>query len=227
MLVNNKTLYKSFCSIALCVISYIGLSSFTYPNQYEVESYISAPVYTEKYTQTDFFRDAYKFRISNKMDVPHHYYALMGAPQCAPALPALAPTPTPIIETAAMRNRKLVPNWILIGILKQETGSYYNEDGEIVYKDRRRSKSGARGPFQIKRICFDEIKEPGEQFSKVEKNMAFAEELAVRYLLYLYDGPAKKNWKTAIGMYYTGPSNYNRLIHCAYNYYEGVKSKGQ
>ena len=85
---------------------------------------------------------------------------------------------------------------------------------------------GERGPFQMRRVCFDQVSEDGEQFWKLEKDMNYAQDLTERYLLYLYNGPAHKNWNVAVGMYNTGPSNYDRFYKSAINYYNHVKRNG-
>jgi hypothetical protein len=168
--------------------------------------------------------DAYKFRIANNMPIPDHYYAILSIPNPKPIY--VPPPVVEIVETEAMKNKKLIPEWILTGILKHESRSYYDENADIVYIDKRIGKDGERGPFQMRKICFDEVSKRGEKFVKLSKDMSFAEELTVRYLLYLFNGPAKNNWRVAVGMYNTGPTNYRRYPRAAANYYNEVKAKG-
>jgi hypothetical protein len=103
-----------------------------------------------------------------------------------------------------------IPKWVMRGILYTETSSYYSSTGKIVYKNKKRSSAGAIGPFQMKKIAFDEVKNPGESFYKLETDTEFAEEIARRYLLYLHK--RGKSWSTAIQMYYVGPSDFDSSV---------------
>ena len=111
-------------------------------------------------------------------------------------------------ETLNLIKKNNMPEWVLPGILKKETKSSYSKNGSIIYRDRRVGLAGEIGPFQMKEMTFNHIKKNGEKFSRLTKDMEFAEELATRYLIYLYNGPAKKNWKVAVSMYNIGPGNY-------------------
>jgi hypothetical protein len=177
------------------------------------------------YSRYQFYKDAYAFRVANKIDIPNEYYSILNIPNPNPIVEAPIDPPKP--PTEAQKNRALVPTWILSGMLMRETNSYYNDDGSITYVNTRRGEAGERGPFQMRRICFDTISKKGEQFWKVEKNMAFAEEMSVRYLLYLYKGQAHRNWRVAIGMYNTGPHNYSKYIKKATSYYNAIKKFGE
>jgi len=166
--------------------------------------------YTSPYSDRDFFRDAYNFRIKNGMPIPDNYYAILNlpAPVKAPELPPPAPEPPKRVSP--------VPQWILTGILMRETKSYYDEDGNIVYIDKTIGSSGERGPFQITPIAFKQIKKKKETHSKVMRNMEYAQEMTERYLLWLYNGPAKKNWDTAIRMYNGGPGKWRLAVTLEY-----------
>jgi hypothetical protein len=100
-----------------------------------------------------------------------------------------------------------VPPWVLRGILATETQSYYDTDGAIVYVDKRRGQSGELGPFQMTRIAFNQVRKRGEQHWQVEVNREFAEEMAIRYLLWLYHNSAKQDWYKAIEYYNAGPGH--------------------
>lgn len=118
---------------------------------------------------------------------------------------------------------KLVPQWVLEGIIGRETHSYYSKNGNIVWIDRRRGKAGERGPFQMTPIAFRQVEKKNfSKFKKLEKDLVYAESMAIKYLLYLYNEHADRNWETAIGMYNTGPSNYFKLRRTAKMYYNGV-----
>lgn len=117
---------------------------------------------------------------------------------------------------------KLVPQWVLEGIIGRETKSYYSKNGNIVWVDRRRGKAGERGPFQMTPIAFRQVEKNFRKFSKLEKDLVYSETMAIKYLLYLYNEHANRDWETAIGMYNTGPSNYFRLRRIAKMYYNGV-----
>ena len=186
---------------------------------------MTEPVKFSYYSDYQFYKDAYAFRIANKLDVPVEYYSILNIPNPKPVVTAPIAPPKPLTE--AQKNRALVPTWILEGMLMRETNSYYNDDGSVTYVNTRRGSAGERGPFQMRRICFDTISNKGEQFWKLEKNMAFAEEMTVRYLLYLYNGSAHGNWRTAVGMYNTGPNNYRKCARKASEYYNAVKNFGE
>lgn len=110
-----------------------------------------------------------------------------------------------ILLTATIYAQDEVPYWVLKGILKVETSSSYTEDGSIKYVDKRRGTHGERGPFQMTKIAFNQIKLPGEQFWQIETDRVFAEQCAMRYLCWLYDNTANKNWKRTIQQYNAGP----------------------
>lgn len=192
-------------------------SSFT-STPYQKE--ITYQYYNERYT----YIQAYLYRKSKNLPIPDVYYQKLNIP-----IPAPLNMPTsPNIETKAMKNKKLIPSWILVGMLMQESSSYYDDNGKIVYVDRkRRSARQARGPFQMLRIAFKEISKPGESYTKLNKNIEYAEELMVRYLLHLYNGPAQQSWKRAIGMYNQGPTGYKINLSDALEYYEDVKAKSK
>lgn len=103
-----------------------------------------------------------------------------------------------------------VPEYVLVGILKVETRSYYREDGTIKYVDQRRGSSGEIGPFQMTRRAFNQIKKRGELYWDIETDRVFAEECAKRYLVWLYNNSANQDWSLAIQYYNAGPGNASR-----------------
>lgn len=96
-----------------------------------------------------------------------------------------------------------IPSWVLPGILLVETKSYYLKN-DLIYIDKRRGAHGERGPFQMLPIAFRQVALPGEKFADLERDMEFAEALAIRYLYWLYNGPARRSWRVAVGMWNVG-----------------------
>jgi len=169
-------------------------------------------------TEMDFFRDAYNFKIKNGYPVPDHYYDILKIDN--PNTPAWVKTPA----EAPPKRVSPIPEWILKGILMRETKSYYDKNGNIVYIDKTVGSSGERGPFQITPIAFLQIKKKGEIHSKVTRDMVYAQDMSERYLLWLYNGPANKNWDTAIRMYNGGPSKWR--LNATLEYLRDVKRIG-
>jgi hypothetical protein len=118
-----------------------------------------------------------------------------------------------------------MPEWVLHGILSVETQSYY-ENGSIVYIDTRRGKAGERGPFQMSRVAFNQVSEPGESFASLETDTVFAEKLAVRYLQWIYDNYGRGSWSRTVAMWNTGPSGYHSHRSKGDRYAEKVRSRG-
>lgn len=96
-----------------------------------------------------------------------------------------------------------MPAWVLPGLLAVETSSNYTAAGEINWVDRSRGKSGERGAFQMTKAAFATVARPGEKFSDLD-SPAFAEAMARRYLLHLYNGKAHGSWTSAVIFYNTG-----------------------
>jgi hypothetical protein len=92
------------------------------------------------------------------------------------------------------------------GILDVETRSWYRENGSIHYTDKRRGAHGERGAFQMTKVAFNQIKKPNEQFWMIEQNTKLAEDCARRYLVWLYENSARRNWLIAIEQYNAGPN---------------------
>ena len=99
-----------------------------------------------------------------------------------------------------------IPDYVMVGILKVESRSYYREDGTIKYVDTTRGKDGELGCFQMKRIAFNQIKRKGEQFWMIEQDKVLAEDCARRYLVWLYENSGKQDWSLTIQRYNAGPS---------------------
>ena len=109
-----------------------------------------------------------------------------------------------------------VPTWVLRGILHTETKSSYRSDGLIVYVDKRRGSAGERGPFQMTPAAFKQVAVAGERFANLEKDPIFAEYMACKYLVWLYN--RHQSWKRAIEEYNAGPGHrspgYYRKVAC-------------
>jgi len=222
MIMLIKNLFKPLSLLSLGMFCFVFLASFKSLEENPF-IFISSPN-VEIYSDKQFYNDAFRFKMANNMPIPDHYYDILCMSNPKPKV-IVAPIPI-VVQTEAMQNRSRIPNWILIGMLKHETSSYYSESGSIVYVNKRVGKAGERGPFQMKHICFETIAEQGEIFKKLQTNTQYAEGLTVRYLLYLYDGPAHQNWKTAISMYNTGPTGYKKYREAGREYYENIKLKG-
>ena len=69
-----------------------------------------------------------------------------------------------------------IPDWAYHSILAVETGSYYDENGDIVYVNQRRGRHGERGPFQMTYIAWKDIRKPGEKFINIQTDMVYAQE---------------------------------------------------
>lgn len=108
-----------------------------------------------------------------------------------------------LILVTALWSADQMPAWVLSSILKVETKSWFKPDGSIHYTDKRRGTHGELGPFQMRRIAFDQIKQRGEQFWMIETNREFAEECAVRYLCWLHDDG--EDWLVTVEQYNAGP----------------------
>lgn len=111
-----------------------------------------------------------------------------------------------------------IPDWILIGIPRIESKSYWTDDGTLIYVDKRRGSHGELGPFQCTRIAFNQVKLHGEQFWRVETDREFAATIAARYLLWLYKQSG--SWDLAVQWYNHGPH------HRSPAYLAAVKAAG-
>jgi hypothetical protein len=96
----------------------------------------------------------------------------------------------------------------------------------IKYVDQRRGQAGDIGPFQMRRVAFDDVKKRGESFWKMEQDVLFAEEMACRYLLFIYNGRGNKNWETTVLRYNAGPYA-KEFTSKNYTYLNSVKLNGK
>ena len=110
----------------------------------------------------------------------------------------------------------IAPAWVLAAILRVESGTVLNSFGPQRTRPVTRGLHGERGVMQIKRIAFDDVKKPGERFSKVETCDYFAIEIGNRYLCKLHKRLG--SWDKAIMAYNAGPTNY----HAGYPYLKKV-----
>lgn len=181
-----------FAIVILCSFTPSTLSSYSESAQPKMVSYIETPKVVVTEIDLTKIIDYSKYVETNTKDAPE------------------------------IKPDKLVPQWVLEGIIGRETHSYYSKNGNIVWIDRRRGKAGERGPFQMTPIAFRQVEKNFRKFSKLEKDLVYAETMAIKYLVYLYNEHANRDWETAIGMYNTGPSNYFKLRKIAKMYYNCV-----
>lgn len=216
---------KRILTLSLFTLSLFCLSSWTnYDDSINTDSIAVEYKFEEKYNVKDFYKDAYKYCLKNGYKIPDYYYEYMEIPN--PYKPISNPVVVKPISTHDLRNNN-VPEWVICGILKTETKSYYNEDGYIVYVNRKRGTSGERGPFQVTPDAFKQVAKRGEKFYKIEKDMVLAQAIAERYLLYLYNNFANNKWEVAIKMYNTGPHNYYHLFSARERYFNLVKENSK
>ena len=119
-----------------------------------------------------------------------------------------------------------VPYWVLAGILAQESRSHYevvNGVERIVYVDRKVGRAGELSAFQITKAAWKQVRalEPGRPFQDLATDQAYAERVAIRYLLWLYNGPAHQDWPHAVQQYNAGPGRRQ------YSYYAKVAAKAR
>jgi hypothetical protein len=115
-----------------------------------------------------------------------------------------------LVVACQAQERIDIPHWVLAGILRVETGSFYRADGSIRYVNKERGRAGERGCFQVREIAFKQVRHKGEQFWQIEQDTAFCEEIAWRYLTWLYQNSAKGSWHKAVEKYNAGPRGRNR-----------------
>lgn len=117
--------------------------------------------------------------------------------------PAPPPVPEPLPRTSpVVIKAPVVPLWVLKGIAKVETNSTIKPCGTIIWRDRRKGKNGDSGVFQMTRIAFKQIARPGDSFSRIHRDPAYAQELAERYLAYLRKRYTR--WHDVIAAYNAG-----------------------
>lgn len=113
-----------------------------------------------------------------------------------------------------------IPDYVLAGIMMQESHSYY-KNNEIVYVDKKVGLNGELSAFQIKYVAWLQVFKPGERFSDLAEDQTYAEDIACRYLAWLYNHSAKRDWRYAIQYYNGGP------YHRSYHYYANVVYKAK
>lgn len=127
---------------------------------------------------------------------------------------------------AAAAKETEVPYWVLAGILAQETHSRYetvNGSERIVYVDQTVGKDGELSAFQITWKAWKQVRalEPSGRFRDLATDQAYAERVAMRYLLWLYNNSAKRSWPHAVQYYNAGPGKLQ------YSYYAKVVRKAR
>jgi len=112
------------------------------------------------------------------------------------------------ILSIAVIQASAVPDWVLRGILKVETRSYYTDEG-LVYVDRRIGHHGERGPYQMCYKTWKQIARKGEQFKYLSTDMEYAKTCTIRYLQWLNKHYGHNNWKAVVQMYHRGPNHHS------------------
>lgn len=95
-----------------------------------------------------------------------------------------------------------IPSWVLIGIAKVETQSYWDDQGKFHYVDKRDGKDGEKGPFQCMPETFKQVAKKGEVLAALRKDHFLAVSVACRYLQFLFRRCG--NWDQAVVCYNTG-----------------------
>jgi hypothetical protein len=111
-----------------------------------------------------------------------------------------------------------IPDWVLIGIPSVESKSWWSDDGVLHYVDQRRGSHGELGPWQMRRIAFNDIRQHGEQYWRIEVDREFAAECAARYLRLMYERSG--SWELAVQWFHAGPH------HRAPEYLNAVRAAG-
>ena len=208
-------MYKKFAMSSLLMCACLTFASWTSNGSQVI---VADP--PTVYSDLEFFRDAYSFKLRNNQPIPEYYYDKLNIENPNTPQWAKVPATEPLVPVRVSP----IPQWILVGMLMRETKSYYDENGNIVYIDKTNGTSRERGPFQITPIAFKQIKKKGEIHSKVKKDMVYAQEMTERYLMWLYNGPANGNWDKAIRMYNGGPSRWR--LNDTLEYLKDVKIVG-
>ncbi len=120
-----------------------------------------------------------------------------------------------------------IPDWLPAGLLQVETGSYYRANGAIEYVDQTGDDDNDIGPFQMTRAAFETVSRPGEDFTRLHRDMHYADLKARAYMVWLFEHEAKGDWKKVAGMWNFGPSGSRRYPVGARNYANRVVASGQ
>lgn len=106
-----------------------------------------------------------------------------------------------------------VPYWVMSGILSVESGSRYDYgtgEERIIYVDRKVGLAGELSAYQITKGAWLQVKKKGERFQDLHTDQRYAEQIAMRYLCWLYDHSARGSWSRAVEKYNSGPSGRNK-----------------
>lgn len=116
-----------------------------------------------------------------------------------------------------------IPAWLPAGILQVETGSMYTATGSIRFVER---DGPDMGPFQLTRPSFDRVHAPG-LFTSMAVNMAYADKVAKRLMVSLYNNEAHGDWFVVAAMWKVGPGGYRTHHHAAVERAERIKNIGE
>lgn len=119
-----------------------------------------------------------------------------------------------------------MPAWAIPGILAVESSSHYNPDGSISYVDRRVGAAGELGCCQITPTAFHVVALPGETFVRCSSDPIFCVAIAQRYLRWIYEHKAGRDWLRTVGMYNAGFGTDRRSINRRIAYLIRVRKAG-
>ena len=100
-----------------------------------------------------------------------------------------------------------VPDSILAAILKVESRSYVDANGNIVYVDKSVGTSGEFGPYQMTAAAYKQIYKGARPRSDLKRDMKFATQLAKLYLQWLHVNFSNGDWTLTVQYYNAGPRN--------------------
>ena len=95
-----------------------------------------------------------------------------------------------------------IPCWILIGLAKVETQSFWDDAGRFHYIDQRDGKDGEKGSFQITPEAFRQVAKKGERFVRLTTDQRLSLAVACRYLRFLR--ARTRSWDQTVACFNTG-----------------------
>lgn len=96
-----------------------------------------------------------------------------------------------------------VPQWVVRGVAFAESSSYY-KDGKLVWVNRGRDRDSL-GPFQVREIAWRQVALTGERFDTMGTDVVYAETVAKRYLVWIYEHSGKGDWELTVEKFNAGP----------------------
>lgn len=116
-----------------------------------------------------------------------------------------------------------IPAWLPAGILQVETASVYKPGGLIKFVE----KDGPDcGPFQLTIASFRRV-EPSGDFNRMRTDMRYADKVARKLMVDLYDHEAGGDWFVVAAMWHAGPTGYKRHTTTARAEATRIRNVGQ